>query len=134
MDEIIDEAKDKLLFRQLTDRILACAVDVHRALGPGLLESAYRSCLVHRLRLEGLSVKEEMPIAVEYRGCSLPLAYRADLVVEDTVLLELKAVEALAPIHDVQVLTYLKLLGLRVGLLLNFNVTHLGKGIRRFVR
>jgi GxxExxY protein len=134
METIVEGANDKLLCRQLTDRILACAIDVHRALGPGLLESAYRICLAHRLRMEGLSVVEEVPVSVEYRRCSLKLAYRADLIVEDTVLIELKAIEAFAPIHDAQVLTYLKLLKLRVGLLLNFNVTHLGKGIRRFVR
>jgi GxxExxY protein len=134
VEAIVPDVHDKLLYRQLTDRILACAIDVHRELGPGLLESAYRVCLVHRLRIEGLSVEEEAPIPINFRGRSLESAYRADLIVEGAVLLELKAVEALVPIHDAQILTYLKLLKLRVGLLLNFNVTHLGKGIRRFVK
>jgi GxxExxY protein len=125
---------DQLVPGQLTGRILGCAIDSHRVLGPGMLESTYRKCLVHRLRAEGMAVKEEEPVSIEFRGLVVESAYRADLIVEDSVLLELKSVDALLPIHDAQVLTYLKFLKLRVGLLLNFNLMSLSKGMRRFVR
>jgi GxxExxY protein len=124
---------NSLIEGELTGRILACAIDVHRELGPGMLESTYRICLAHRLRMEGLTVRQEQPIAIDFKGQLIENAYRADLIVADTVLVELKAVEALLPVHEAQVLTYLKFLNLRVGLLLNFNVTSLRQGIRRFV-
>jgi GxxExxY protein len=134
MDSALGEEKDKLMYGRLTGRILGCAIDVHRVLGPGMLEGAYRTCLLHRLQMEGMVVKQEEPVTIEFRGFAIETAYRADLIVEDAVLLELKSVEALLPVHEAQILTYLKFLKLRVGLLLNFNVTSLNKGVRRFVR
>ena len=123
-----------LLSANLTERILRAAIEVHRELGPGLLENTYRCCLVHQLRLEGLTVQSEVPIPITYKGLALDASYRADLIVENTALIELKATERLLPIHEVQTLTYLKLAGLRVGLLMNFNVTSLKHGIRRLIR
>ena len=124
----------QMLGRELTDRILAGAVEVHRALGPGLLESVYRRCLRQELESSGLNVQVETPVPIQFKGVTLESGYRADLIVDSTVLLELKSVEKLLPIHDAQVLTYLRLTKLRIGLLLNFNVTRLQYGIRRFVR
>ena len=103
----------------------------HRTLRQGVKGQSYGSDCRGRV---GLSVEEGVPIPINFRGCALESAYRADLIVEKSVLLELKAVGAPVPIHNARIITYLKLLKLRVGLLLNFNVTHLGKGIRRFVR
>jgi GxxExxY protein len=117
----------------LSRRILASAIQVHRTLGPGLLENAYRACLRRQLALDGLSCQEEVPVAVSYNGIEVADAYRADIIVEQSILLELKAVERLLSVHDAQILTYLRLSGLRVGLLLNFNVTRLKHGIRRFI-
>ena len=134
MDSALREEKDKLMHGGFMGRILACAIDVHRVLGPGMLESAYRTCLLHRLRMEGIAVKREEPVTIEFRGLMIESAYRADVIVEDAVLLELKSVDALLPVHEAQILTYLKFLKLLVGLLLNFNVTSLSKGMRRFVR
>jgi GxxExxY protein len=124
----------RLVSSELTRRILGCAIEVHRALGPGLLESAYRACLVRELDLAGLPSRKEVAIPVIYKGEQIDCGYRADIVVRNQVLLELKAVERLLPIHEAQVLTYLKLCDLRVGLLLNFNATSLRNGIRRLVR
>jgi GxxExxY protein len=120
--------------RKLNGRILECAVKVHRALGPGLLENVYRTCLVHELANAQLRARTEVPIELAYAGARLDCSFRADVIVEESVLLELKAVECLLPIHDAQLLSYLKLSRLRVGFLLNFNVTSLRKGIRRLVR
>ena len=127
------QAED-FLDRELNSRILGCAINVHRALGPGLLENVYRSCLVHELGNAGLAVRSEVPIKLTYGGICLECGYRADIIVQESVLLELKAAEQLLPIHDAQLLTYLKLSRLRVGFLLNFNVTSLRQGIRRLVR
>ena len=124
----------QMLGWELTDRILAGAVEVHRALGPGLLESVYRRCLRHELESSGLKVQVEAPVPIHFKGVILESGYRADLIVDSTVLLELKSVEKLLPVHDAQVLTYLRLTKLRIGLLLNLNVTRLQYGIRRFVR
>src|SRR5438132_11565033 len=115
----------------LTSRIIGCAIEVHRALGPGLLENAYRECLIRELSVCGIRWKREVRIPVLYKGLALDCGFRADVMVEDTIVLELKAVERLLPIHDAQLLTYLKLCNLRVGLLLNFNATSLRNGIRR---
>ena len=127
-------AEAKYLDRGLNQRILGCAIKVHRALGPGLLESAYRTCLVHELERSGLAVRTEVPIEIRYDGIGLQCGYRADIIVQESVLIELKAVDRLASIHDAQLLTYLKLSGIRVGFLLNFNATSLRQGIRRLVR
>jgi len=118
----------------LTREIVAAAVDVHRHLGPGLLESAYRMCLVHELSTRALQSRTEVPIPIKYKNVVFPSFYRADIVVADQVLLELKAVDQLLPIHEAQILTYLKLSHLRVGFLMNFNATRMVAGLRRFVR
>lgn len=120
--------------RLLTHQVLACAIAVHRELGPGLLESAYRTCLIHELFRAGITARQEVPIPISYKGEWLDCGFRADVIVEDCLLLELKAVERLLPIHEAQILTYLRLAKLRLGFLLNFNSTPLKNGIRRFVR
>ena len=124
----------ELLHRELTGRIIAGALEVHRHLGPGLIESAYRACLARELRERGLHIDMETPIAITYKDLVIEGAYRADLVVEDKVLVELKSVEHVMPVHEAQVLTYLKLTGIRVGMLINFNRVLLQSGIHRFVR
>jgi GxxExxY protein len=116
---------------ELTGRIIGCAMRVHSALGPGLLESAYRVCLTHDLKVSGLETSTEVPLPVIYGGVRLDAGYRLDVLVEDTVVLELKAVEELAPIYKAQLISYLKLGGFPVGLLINFNVVHLRDGIKR---
>jgi GxxExxY protein len=119
--------------RHLTERIIGCAMEVHRELGPGLLESAYEECLAYELRLQGLKVDRQVPLPVVYKEIALECGYRIDLVVHDTVLVELKAVELILPVHEAQLLTYLKLSELRIGLLLNFHCSVLRDGIRRRV-
>jgi GxxExxY protein len=118
----------------LTRAIIGSAITVHRELGPGLLEGTYRACLLEQLAADGLAADHEVRLPIKYRGLTVDSGYRADVIVERQVLLELKAVEALTPVHEAQVLTYLKHSHLRVGLLMNFNVTKLVNGIRRFVR
>lgn len=118
---------------ELTERIIGAAIAVHRALGPGLLESTYEACLAYELLERGLRIERQAPLPVVYRGVRIDCGYRLDLVVEGSVVVEIKAVERLLPIHEAQMLTYLKLSGRSVGLLLNFNVPTLREGIRRFV-
>ena len=125
---------ETLVHGDLTRRILGSAMEVHRRLGPGLLEGTYRACLLHQLAKDCIEARSEVPIPLRYNGLELEASYRADVIVENAVLLELKAAESILPIHQAQVLTYLKLSNLRVGLLLNFNVTRLQSGIHRFVR
>jgi GxxExxY protein len=125
------EEKDRL--DQITGRIIGAAIEVHRHLGPGLLESAYETCLAFELRQLGFKVEQQKPLAVVYKGVKLDCGYRLDLVVEDSVIVEIKAVEQLAPIHDAQVMSYLRISGLRVGLLLNFHVRILKQGLKRIV-
>ncbi len=116
---------------QLTHEVIGAAIEVHRKLGPGLLESAYRKCLCRQLFLRGIRFKNEDPLPLEYKGIRLKCGYRVDIVVEGLVAVEVKSVQALAPIHDAQLLTYLRLGGWRLGLLINFNVEVLKKGIHR---
>ncbi len=118
--------------KKLTEQIIGAAIEVHRHLGPGLLESAYETCLAHELTLLGLDISRQQPLPISYKGLQLDAAYRLDLVVENSVLLELKAAERLEPIHEAQLLTYLRLARLPVGLLINFNVHLLRQGIKRF--
>jgi len=115
------------------EAVIGAAIEVHRHLGPGLLESAYESCLCRELELRGLSFERQQSLPISYKGQSVECGYRLDLVVAGVVLAEIKAVEALLPIHQAQLLTYLRLTGLRLGLLLNFNVPVLTQGIRRVV-
>ena len=121
------------VFPELTRDILRAAFQVHKVLGPGLLENAYRECLVRELETSGHRTAREVPIPIRYKNLCIEGAYRADLIVDEAVLIELKAVDSMLPIHEAQTLTYLKLSGLKVGLLLNFNIRRLQHGIRRFV-
>ena len=123
----------RLIEGELTDDILNAAIEIHRSLGPGLLESTYRACLAQELSLRGHRVVTEQALPLEYKGMKLSCSYRMDLVVDGRVVVEIKAAECLAPIHDAQLLTYLRLSGHRVGLLINFNVVVLRDGIRRLV-
>jgi GxxExxY protein len=118
---------------EISGAVVDAAMKVHSALGPGLLESAYAVCLTHELVKRGLKVNCEVPVPVVYDGVRLEAGYRLDMLVGDTVIVELKAVEALAPIHQAQLLSYLKLSGKPIGLLINFHTLHLKDGIKRFV-
>jgi GxxExxY protein len=118
---------------RITESVIGAAVQVHRELGPGILESAYRTCLTQELRLNGVRVDSEVALPVIYRGARLECGYRLDLLVEGQVIVELKAVHALEELHAAQLLTYLRLSGKRIGLLINFNVPLLKQGIRRLV-
>ncbi len=117
----------------LTGKVIGAAIEVHRALGPGLLESAYEECLCHELNLSGLGIQRQVPLPVVYKGVRLDCGYRLDVVVEGRVLVELKTAERLLPIHEAQLLTYLRLAQIHTGLLLNFNVPVLRDGIKRMV-
>ena len=117
----------------ITGKIIAAAIRVHRALGPGLLESAYEACTAFELVQDGLRVEQQKPLPLLYREVRLDCGYRLDLLVEGEVIVEIKATDGLAPIHEAQLLSYLKLSGCRVGLLINFNVTVLKEGLRRIV-
>ena len=117
-------------FGRLSEQIIAACIEVHRHLGPGLLESAYQECLGHELSLRQLRFTAQKPLPVAYKGCLLDCGYRLDFVVENSIFIELKAVERLLPVHQAQVLTYLKLTSLDTGLLINFNVPILKQGLR----
>lgn len=116
----------------LTGRVIGLAIEVHKALGPGLLESTYRRCLAHELLLAGVPFRLEHPMPVEYKGTRLDCGYRIDLLIDDQLILELKAVTAVDNIHKAQLLTYMKLSGVGTGLLINFNVRRFVDGIERF--
>lgn len=113
--------------------VLDCSFKVHSSLGPGLLESAYEECLFYELRQSALKVEKQKPLPLVYEDVKLEIGYRVDLLVEDQVIIEIKSVDALADIHMAQILTYLKLSGCRLGLLVNFNVKHLKDGIKRVI-
>jgi GxxExxY protein len=127
------EVSEKDRLDQITRRIIGAAVEVHRHLGPGLLESSYETCLVFELKQLGFTVEQQKPLPVVYKGIVLDCGYRLDLVIEDSVIVELKAVEQLAPIFEAQLLSYLRLTGKKVGLLINFHVAVLKNGIKRLV-
>jgi GxxExxY protein len=116
-----------------TGEIVDAAMKVHTFLGPGLLESSYEACLCHELKLRGLTVSTQVPIPLVYEGLRLEVGYRADLLVENAIIVELKAVEKLIAVHEAQLLSYLRLTGFRVGLLVNFHEEHLRDGIKRRV-
>lgn len=118
---------------KITETIIGAAINVHKALGPGLLESAYETCLVYELAQHGLKIIQQKPISVIYREVTLDCGYRLDLLVEDEVIVEIKSVDTLLPIHKAQLMSYLKLSGCPVGLLINFNVQLLKSGIVRLV-
>jgi len=118
---------------KLTQRIIGCAIEVHKHLGPGLLESAYEECLAFELEKEGFTVRRQQPTPVIYKDVKLDCGYRIDILVEDSVVLEIKVVDEFNPVHTAQILTYLKFSNKKYGLLLNFNVAALKNGIRRFI-
>jgi GxxExxY protein len=118
---------------KITEKIIGCALEVHKQLGPGLLESAYEECLFYELKKAGLEVKKQLALPLIYKGNKLDAGYRIDLMVENTVIVELKSVEFIAEIHKAQLMTYMKLANIKVGLLINFNVTRLKYGIVRWI-
>ncbi|HNX43764.1 MAG TPA: GxxExxY protein [Bacteroidales bacterium] len=117
---------------QITEKVIACAIEVHKRLGPGLLESVYEECLSYELMSAGLAIERQVPVPVVYKEIKLECGYRIDILVERTVLIELKAIEAFAPVHEAQILTYMKFAKKSIGLLINFNVTLLKDGIKRY--
>ncbi|MBN1927745.1 MAG: GxxExxY protein [Prolixibacteraceae bacterium] len=117
---------------EITEKIIGCAIEVHRNLGPGLLESAYEECLAYELRNIGLFVERQKAVPVIYKEIKLDCGYRIDILVENSVIIELKSVDALNPIHEAQILTYLKFAEKQIGLLINFNVTLLKNGLKRY--
>lgn len=121
-------------FNQITEKIIGCAIEVHKILGPGLLESAYEECLSYELAKEGLKIERQKPVSVVYKEVKLDCGYRIDILVENLVIIELKATEGITPIHEAQVLTYLKFAEKKIGLLINFNVLRLKDGLKRFIK
>ena len=122
-----------LEYEEWTDKIIGAAIEVHRAPGPGLLESAYEACLCHELHLRDLPFKRQVALPLRYKGIELDCGYRLDIIVDDKIVLELKAVEELLPVHEAQLLSYLRLGGFRVGLLLNFHAPVLKEGMKRMI-
>ena len=129
----MQQSEERIKNDTLTEQIIGAAIQVHRELGPGLLESTYEVCLYHELSLHGLKVERQKVIPISYRGVMLDAGYRLDLVVEDQVIVEIKAVSELLPVHEAQLLSYLKQVGGGRGLLINFNVKLLKQGLRRLV-
>lgn len=117
---------------KITEKIIGCAIEVHKRLGPGLLESAYEECLSYELISAGLSIQRQVPLPVVYKEIYLDYGYRIDILVENTVILELKSIEAFATVHEAQILTYMKFAEKTIGLLINFNVLLLKDGIKRY--
>ena len=120
-------------FSKLSHSVIGCAIEVHRVLGPGLLESTYEQCLAHELKINDICFKIQYPLPVQYKGINLDCGYRLDILVENEIILELKSIEELQGIHTAQLLTYMKLLNIKQGFLINFNVTHLKNGLKSFV-
>jgi len=125
--------KMRIDVNELSKAVIGCAIEVHRSLGPGLLESTYEICLCHELTLQAIPFERQKPIPVAYKGVKLDCGYRADLIVDRRLLVEIKAIDQTSAIHDAQLLSHLKLSGLKVGLLINFNVRMLKEGVRRKV-
>lgn len=126
-------AKSAFSPQEISGRIITAAMRVHTAVGPGLLESAYEACLLYELQQSSLRVASQVPFPLIYRGLQLEVGYRIDLIVEDSVIVEIKCVEAIAPVHKAQLLSYLRLTGRSLGLIINFHVEHLKDGVRRVV-
>ena len=120
-------------FTELSSMVIGCAIEVHKTLGPGLLESTYQQCLAHELKLNHISFQLEFPLPVKYKEIQLDCGYRVDLLVENEIIVELKAVEALKAIHEAQLLTYMKLADIKHCFLINFNVTLLKQGLKSFI-
>ena len=117
----------------LSNRVLGLAIDVHRTVGPGLLEAVYQQCMCMELADAGIPFQSQTMVPVSYKGRSIPLGFRADIVVAEAMILEIKAVAAIIPSHEAQILTYLRMSGLRLGLLMNFHATRLKDGLKRFI-
>ncbi len=128
-----DAKEGQLIEKELTRQIIAAAIDVHRALGPGLLESVYQTCLAHEFYLRQIKFEQEKALPIEYKSIRIDSVYRLDFIIENKVVVELKALDIILPVHEAQLLTYLKLTGCKVGLLINFNVPILTQGIIRRV-
>jgi GxxExxY protein len=120
-------------FDRLSNRVIGCAIEVHRELGPGLLESTYEQCLARELAIENIPFQIQVPLPVCYKGINLDCGYRIDLLIEKQLIIEIKAIAAILQIHEAQILTYMKLAKISVGLIINFNVELLKEGIKRFV-
>lgn len=120
-------------FDNLSKTVIGCAIEVHKSLGPGLLEATYHKCLEHELALAGLHFLSEKPVSLQYKTVNLDCGFRLDLIVQDSLIIEIKSVEQFLPIHQAQVLTYMKITNIQTALLLNFNVPILKHGIKRFV-
>ena len=121
-------------FEKITNEIIGSAIEVHRVLGPGLLESAYEKCLEYELTKKGFKVEKQKPIAITYKGLNLEYGYRIDLLVDDEVVVEIKSVDTFHPVHEAQILTYMKFAEKKIGLLINFNVKLLKEGLKRYVK
>jgi len=122
-----------LKFDRLSGQIIGCAIEVHKNLGPGLLESTYEQCLAYELKRSNISFKLQHNLPVEYKGVKLDCGYRIDMLIDNKVIVELKSVDSILPIHQAQLLTYMKLSGVGIGLLMNFNVKYMKTGIKRMV-
>jgi GxxExxY protein len=127
------ETRRKLVLEDLTEKIIGAAIEVHKELGPGLLESAYEECLCYELHLRGISFRQQVPLPLQYRGRKVGFGYTLDIIVGDAVILEVKCVEKILPIHEAQLLTYLRMTGKKVGFVINFNVAVLSRGLVRKV-
>ena len=130
---ITEEKTNMMEINKITEKIIGCAIDVHKQLGPGLLESAYEECLFYELKNIGLEVKKQLALPLVYKEIKLDAGYRIDLMVENKIIIEIKSVETIAEIHKAQLMTYMKLANIKVGLLMNFNVTKLKNGIVRWI-
>jgi len=119
--------------RELTEKVIGCAIEVHRTLGPGLLESTYQQCLAHELGVQEIPFSSEVDLPIDYKGIKLNCGYRLDLLVDERLIVELKAVDEVTGLHQAQLMTYMKLAKVSLGLLINFNVTRLVDGVRRIV-
>ncbi len=128
-----DAENAEMALNKITEGVIGAAIDVHKAIGPGLLESAYEECLCHELQLRNLPFQRQVPLAVKYKDVELDCGYRLDILVAEAIVIELKAIQRFEPIHEAQLLTYLKLGGWTIGLLINFNVPVLKSGIKRIV-
>ena len=115
----------------LTQKVIGCAIEVHKTLGPGLLESSYESCLLYELHQAGITAESQVLLAINYKDISIDAGYRLDILLPERLIIELKTVDKLAPIHSAQLITYLKLSGIKTGLLINFNETRLMNGLKR---
>jgi GxxExxY protein len=130
---MFEETPESQKINRITEKIIGCAIEVHRNLGPRLLESAYEKCLCYELTQAGFGYKQQLPLPVIYKGINLECGYRMDVVVEDLVIVEIKAIERILPVHEAQLLSYLKLYNKKVGLLMNFHVPMLKSGLKRIV-